>query len=64
MDCFFGRGAGSITFSNGTTVVLARMERPVLVLDDGGLPLYLVNGVQPRSGDAHTFTLIQTVRRE
>ena len=40
------------------------MERPVLVLDDGGLPLYLVNGVQPHRGDAHTFTLIQTVRRE
>ena len=52
---------GTITWSNGTTLALSRMERPVLVFDEAtGKPTHLINGVQPYS-HPYTFTLIQTV---
>ena len=55
---------GTIVFTNGSTVVLARMERPVLVVDDTFRPTHLINGVQPRAGDDRTFTLIQPVKTD
>jgi hypothetical protein len=55
---------GTITFSNGTTLALARMERPVLLFDEqSGRPTHLINGVQPFS-HPYTFTLIQKVQAE
>ena len=55
---------GTITFSNGTTLTLARMERPVLLFDEqSGRPTHLINGVQPFS-HPYTFTLIQKVGAE
>ena len=55
---------GTIRFSNGTTLELNRMERPVLLFDDSpggsGRPTHLINGVQPFR-HPYTFTLIQTV---
>lgn len=55
---------GTITFSNGTTHVMARMERPVLLFDEATqAPTHLINGVQPYEDDhyMYTFTLIQEV---
>lgn len=54
---------GTITFANGTTLVLARMERPVLLFDEIGRPTHLINGVQPFS-HPYTFTLIQEVAHD
>ena len=52
---------GTIRFTNGTTLVLARMERPVLLFDEeSGRPTHLINGVQPFS-HPYTFTLVQEV---
>lgn len=51
----------TIRFSNGTIRVLARMERPVLLFDDEGAPIRLINGVQPYSHDDYTFTMIQRI---
>ena len=52
---------GTIKFTNGSTLVLNRMERPVLLFDEAtGHPTHLINGVQPYD-HPYTFTLIQTV---
>jgi hypothetical protein len=52
---------GTITMNNGSSLALARMERPVLLFAEAtGRPTHLVNGVQPFS-HPYTFTLIQTV---
>ncbi len=52
---------GTIAFTNGSTLVLNRMERPVLLFDEKTRkPTHLINGVQPFS-HPYTFTLTQEV---
>ena len=49
---------GTIKFGNGTTVKLARMERPWFVFDEAtGRPAHLFLGVQTYQWDDYTFTL-------
>jgi hypothetical protein len=52
----------TITWSNGTTAVFSRMERPFLIFDADGTPTHLFNGVQEYEWDQYTFNLMHKIK--
>ena len=47
-----------------SVISLARRERPQLVLDAGGTPRYLSNGVQPDHGTDYTYTAVVAINNK
>lgn len=53
---------GKIAFTNGSSVPLARRERPFLLLDeDTRVPTHLYTGVQVYENDDKSFNLVQSI---
>ena len=63
MDCW----NNTLELKDGSTIELARRERPELVHDGQGRPVALINGAQfgavPGNPGDQTFTLVQAVRQ-
>lgn len=56
--------SSTIQYEHAPDEVLSRRERPAVVVDDSGHPLYLLNGVMPANGIyvKKTFSYIQATR--
>jgi len=54
----------TINFNDNTTLDVARMERPHIVLNEVGDPLFFSNGVQESWGNDHTYTLVRPIATE
>ena len=57
---------GTVVVSNGSNLTLYRRERPHLIItrsaDGGATPTHLSNGVQERTTDDRSWTLVQALR--
>ncbi len=53
----------SVSFTDGTSIVYFRRERPQLIFDTHGVATHLINGVQEK-GSTQSYTLIQPIHTE
>lgn len=54
---------GTVAWRGGGGVALYRRERPHMIVDQDGRPLYISNGVQEATDSDRSWTLIQPVQR-
>ena len=58
--------SSTIAYSNGSTEVFTRRERPALLFDAAGNPTHLYNGVQPpnETWHGHSYSYVQAIRQK